>query len=308
MDYRKFLGRREELVLPYFDGLRVDAPGRRLRLSERLQRGFWRFEITGRNAKPLERVTAPDLETFPARRGHYASGYLFESGSTAAALEFIDTTAPAELTPCTARELPGGYLLFAGSEFESEAEDAARRALEDENRISHISGIGATLRSAYAYALVVRVGRGINVPVVPAEVRSRALALAQGGRTAALELLGTLSERRELERIRLAAHDAVVRSRQPQRRQSERSLFDRISDSLDGAGATLLDARMVEAGVDVTWRFSGQRLISLVEADGLRVIDAGFCLSGQDDLVTLDSLPSVVREALDTDALNITRW
>jgi hypothetical protein len=52
----------------------------------------------------------------------------------------------------------------------------------------------------------------------------------------------------------------------------------------------------------------GQRLISLVEPERLRVIDAGFCLQGQDELVTLDSLPSVLREALDTDQLHITRW
>ena len=308
MDYRKFLGRREELVLPYFEGLRVDAPGRRLRLNERLQRGFWRFEVTGRNAKPLARVAAADLETFPVRRGHYGSGYLFESGSSSFALEFIDTTPPAELTPCTARELPGGYVLFEGSEFESEAEDAARRALEEENPITEISGIAASLRGAFAFALAARVGRSIGVPVAPAELRSRTLALADGGRSTALELLGGIAERRQHERVRRMAHDAVHRSQHPQRRENERGLFDRVSDSLDRAGATLLDARVVEQGVEVTWRFLGQRLISLVEATNLRVIDAGFCLSGEDDLVTLDSLPSVLREAVDTEQLHVTRW
>ena len=37
--------------------------------------------------------------------------------------------------------------------------------------------------------------------------------------------------------------------------------------------------------------FQGQRLISLVAEQGLRVIDSGLCLSGEDDLLTLDSLP-----------------
>jgi hypothetical protein len=37
------------------------------------------------------------------------------------------------------------------------------------------------------------------------------------------------------------------------------------------------------------------------------VLDAGICLSGSDRMVTLDSLPSVIKEAIDTDQLNITR-
>ena len=49
------------------------------------------------------------------------------------------------------------------------------------------------------------------------------------------------------------------------------------------------------------------RLIAVVAADSLQVLDAGLCLAGADRTVTLDSLPSVVREAVRTSCLNLTR-
>jgi hypothetical protein len=50
-----------------------------------------------------------------------------------------------------------------------------------------------------------------------------------------------------------------------------------------------------------------ERFISIVDADSLQVVDAGVCLAGADSKVTLESLPSVIREAIDTDVLVITR-
>jgi hypothetical protein len=309
MDYRKFLGRREELVLPYFGALRLDAPGRKLRLAERPERGFWRFDITGRNALALVRVPAPTLDEFPRLRGHFASGYLFEGGREARRVEFLDADPPAELTPSTARSLPGDYVLFEGVEFESEAEDAARRALEEERNIAEVAHVGASLRAAFAYALLARVGRRLNVPCTPGELGGRALNLANGGGEAARALLQALQEQRRLEQLRLAAHAAVAGQPRAQRQSlDERSVLDRASDALERAGATLLDARPSEGRLDVTWRFLGERVLSLVEPDTLRIIDAGFCLQGEDDRVTLESLPSVLKEAIDSDLLHITRW
>jgi len=306
MDYRKFLGRTEELVLPYFGGLSVHAEGRRLRLSDRMERGFYRFEVRGRNATVLGKATAPDLSRYPRVRGHFAAGYVFESGKSSWFVEFLEESAPAELTPLVARQLPGGYVLFETADFETEAEDAARRALEEERALTDIAHVGASLRSAYALALATRVGRSLSVPVGPREVAGKALTLAQGGREAATALLHEISLRRAQERTRLG--NRLEAASLPRVYTDERTLFGRLSDVLERAGATLLDARMTEHRIEVTWRMLGERLISLVEVDSLRVIDAGFCLSGEDDLVTLASLPSVLKEAVHTDQLNITRW
>ena len=41
--------------------------------------------------------------------------------------------------------------------------------------------------------------------------------------------------------------------------------------------------------------------------DTFQVIDPGICLSGAHRVLTLDAMPSVVREAIEEDHLNITR-
>ncbi len=59
--------------------------------------------------------------------------------------------------------------------------------------------------------------------------------------------------------------------------------------------------------VEVTFEFMDERFISLVDARTLNVYDSGICLSGADQQLTLESLPSAIREAIDTGQLHITR-
>ncbi|MFP2895163.1 hypothetical protein ACLEQD_01145, partial [Corallococcus sp. 4LFB] len=78
--------------------------------------------------------------------------------------------------------------------------------------------------------------------------------------------------------------------------------------ALDKAGARLLAQRRLGDGLlEVVYTFMGERFVTVVEAATLRVRDAGVCLAGADTQVTLESLPSVLKEAIDTDALVITR-
>ena len=82
MDYKAFLTPRDPVVLPYFGGIRVDAADRRLRLDGELAPGWWRFRIEGRRAVPTEPATPPDLAALPAVRGHFAIGWIVETGRT----------------------------------------------------------------------------------------------------------------------------------------------------------------------------------------------------------------------------------
>jgi len=65
--------------------------------------------------------------------------------------------------------------------------------------------------------------------------------------------------------------------------------------------------RMQGAQLDVTYEVDGTRLISLVDAESLQVLDPGVCLAGAHRVLTLDAMPSVVREAVQDDVLVITR-
>ncbi|HTR51956.1 MAG TPA: hypothetical protein VMJ10_14675, partial [Kofleriaceae bacterium] len=85
----------------------------------------------------------------------------------------------------------------------------------------------------------------------------------------------------------------------------------RADDALDGAKARMLSCRRLERGLrlDVTYEVDGTRILSMVDAETLQVIDPGVCLGhdGEYRVLTLDAMPSVVREAMETGRLNITR-
>lgn len=71
------------------------------------------------------------------------------------------------------------------------------------------------------------------------------------------------------------------------------------------------EARNLGRGqLEVIFRFMDQRFICVVEAGTLQVIDSGICLGHppSDRLLTLESLPSVIKEAIETDALVILRF
>jgi hypothetical protein len=332
MDYRKFLSKTETAVLPYLGGPRVDAETRRLRVKSdaEIEPGWWRFEISGREAKPIELSEAPDLSAFPKVRGHYAGGYLFENGKSAGRVELLGDEPPV-FTPLLARRWPSGDWLYEGLEFESEAEEQVRRALEDERALGEIKGVAASLRAAFGYALMSALARRQEARVSPLEMRSDILDIAERGQVAAAERLTEILEARRLDRVRQEAHARALEARlspatvreepafvpppDAHRRRggrrappSEADAHERAVLALDAAGAALLGSRLVRGyGLEVTFRFMGERFITVVDPVSFNVIDAGICLSGADRQLSLDSLPAVIREAIDTDVLHITR-
>jgi hypothetical protein len=316
VDYRKFLGKVETLVLPYFGGTSVVAETRRLRVANEVSPGWWSFEVRGRVATPIEATDAPDLSHLEVARGHYVRGFLFAVGKRAERIELFSEEEPAVFAICRARRWPSGGLLFEGLEFETEAEDAARRALEERRSLADEKGMAASLRAAFAYALVVECSRNLGIAASPGEVRSSVVEISERGVPAAEALLRRLDEERLAERQRVDARLGVFRGRQqplvPQRRSRNRATLEnaaeRAAEALDAAGAVLNASRQIQGGMlEVTFRFMDERFITLVDAITLQVFDAGICLSGEDRLVTLDSLPSVIKEAIETEALNITR-
>jgi hypothetical protein len=225
-------------------------------------------------------------------------------------LRLLPAEEPPVLSPVSARRWHSDDLLFEALEFETEAEDLARRALEERRPLAEVKGVGASLRAAYGFALASVVGRELSIAVSPRELRGSALSLAERGSEAAVERLRALEAERRLESVRLEAwrRTGAYPAQSVQRREQERPVEDRVFRALDAAGASLLGQRDLGNGsLEVTFTFSGERFISVVDARTLQVYDAGICLSGEDRLVNLDSLPSVIREAIETSRLVITR-
>jgi hypothetical protein len=333
VDYRKFLGQEEERVLPYLGGAFLHAADRRLRLAtEPRAPGWFRFRVKGREATLVGPAEPEGLEALPSVRGHLVGDRLVREGSVAERVHFLPEEEPPRLTPARARRWHSGDLLFDMLDFESEAEEAARRALEEEASLAQVKGVPATLRSAFAYSVVEAESRRLGIPAAPRELRPHLGAVAEKGRPEAERILRALAAERalaaremeELNRRRqlqamaqqaVAVQEAVVQARVQARggrhgRGREEDSIARADLALEAAGARMRSARGLGNGnLEVIFTFMDERFISVVNSQTLQVVDSGICLGHPpaDELITLESLPSVIKEAIDTGRLVILR-
>jgi hypothetical protein len=317
VDYQAFLSPPEPVVLPYFGGTRVDAPDRRYRVEQELAPGWWRFRIDGRRAVAVEPAAAGELSALPILRGHWAAGWVIASGRELGRIALPPDDEPRALSRVIARRWPSGDWLFDTLEFEDDAEVAAREALEHGRPLGALRHVVPSLRAAFGVALGMEVARELDLAVSVRELAPRVVAIADGGREIVREMFAAWIEqrRREVELARQRAEqaaatirlaNAVGQARAIQRRRDPRQ---RADDALDHARARMLSCVRIDRGarLDVTYEVDGTRIISLVDAETLQVIDPGICLSGAHRVLTLDAMPSVVREAIEEDHLNITR-
>jgi hypothetical protein len=303
MDHRKFLGLTQTLVLPYVGGLSVQAPDRPLRVAEPFDPGWWRFEVRGRNATPIERADPPALDDRPRLRGHLVGWWLFTSGKSVEHLLLPPEEEAAVLSPATGRHWHGDVSLFEDVLFEDTPEIEARRALEEGGSIADLRGLPPSLRAAWGFARLVAAAREAGATVSPRAALSALPSVADGSR-APWDVLSDLHRRVHT----LGPQHWRTRSEAFTRARTRDDAQQRAAEALEAAGALLLASRHLgDTRFEVTFRFMGERFISVVDWQTLHVYDAGICLSGADELLGLDALPSVIREAIDNDALNITR-
>ena len=332
MDYTKFLGKKETLVLPYLGGAHVYAKDRRLRIDgaadARPSIGFHRFEVSGRDARRLEAAEPPDDPAFYAgcqkARGHHVAGWLAH-GARLDRLAMLPDEELAALSTTRVRRWHSGDWLFVSSDFDGEVEEEARVRLERRESLGGVSGVSSTLRTAFGVAAALAAARRNHVDLSIREAAPYALRIADGGgEVAAAAVAAVVTERRAAqERALHAALEARDRAQvrkllanRPQaaaRRTSHeaptvRNAAARAEEALDSADARMLSTRRLgEDNLEVVFEFMGERFISVVDAISLQVFDSGVCLAGADELVTIDSLPGVIREAIDTGRLVITR-
>lgn len=92
-----------------------------------------------------------------------------------------------------------------------------------------------------------------------------------------------------------------------------KSLIGRLTVSINNAGGQLIDYQQMkyrgQDAVVINWKLrdSGTRFNSVLEANTLRVIEAGYCMSGDDRRHNLTSLVLTAKEYEDDDLIYITR-
>ncbi len=307
MDYRRFLGRVESMVLPYLGGLSVHAADRRLRVSRRVAAGWWRFEVEGRVATAKEEAAPIDLRALPSARGHLVGDWLFTAGTTAERV-FLMPNEEEMFTPAIARRWYGGDHLFDTALFADEAESAARDAFfAGTSSLAGIKGVTPPLRAAFGFVVIRREAASIGLEVSPREVLDRAHEVASG--TVSPDTIIHALEARRYTIDPTSDHRFAADRRRRTREVATRENAEaRACAALEPTGAEVLAVRDTgERTLEVVFRFQGERFIAVVDWESLHVYDSGICLSGADEMLGLDSLPAVIAEAMDRGELNITR-
>lgn len=330
MDYSKFLNKKEEVVLAYLGGPYAFGKDRRVRVDPRPALGFHRFEIMGRSARAIEGVDSPELGGLPRVFGHHVRGWVTRSDLRDARervsgferVRLMPAEEAAPLAIVRARRWHSGDLVFEALDFDSEVEEAARLRLEKLEPLGEMKAVPSSLRLAYGVALALSVAERMSVPLSVREAIAGGPSIAEGGEAKARAFV-TAVEARRAEAADRARIRAIVEGRRPLDPVIARAVPLRVQlrDSptldnaavradlaLDGAHARMLSSRHLGNGnLEVAFEFMGERFISVIDAITLHVYDSGVCLAGADEMVTLDSLPGVIREAIETDALVITR-
>jgi hypothetical protein len=316
-DFRAFLGVKDSCVLPYFGGTRVDTAERRLRVSgeRELEPGWWKFRIEGRRAVPVEPASAAELDALPRLRGHWVDSWIVMDGRQLVRVALLPEDEPPALARTFGRRWYSGDVLFDALDFDDDAEVAARTALDEQRPLGELRGVVPSLRVAFGVALGSVIAGELGVPVSVRELVPRAVAIAERGRDGVREWLDELAAerqraaeetRRRAEQLRLEAAAGTAREL-----ARDDDPVRRADEALDGAKARMLSCRRLERGtrLDVTYEVDGARILSIVDARTLQVIDPGVCLGhdGEYRVLTLDAMPSVVREAIETGRLNILR-
>jgi len=327
MDYTKFLGRKSEVVLAYLGGPFAFGEDRRLRVAApRPSSGFHRFELEGRVLRALGPADPPDLEGLPLVRGHHVRGWMARpsaGGQRAYADAFervhlMPEEEPPPLARIRARRWHSRDAVFESLDFDGEVEELARLRLEKLEPLGELEGVTPALRLGYGVALTLAVAGRTEIALSVREAAAASLRVAEGGEAVARAFLAELAERRAEATLRANVR-AIALGQEPRRRVTVSTLLRRehptldnahlrAEVALDAAGARMLSSRNLGGGtLEVAFELMGERVVSVVDAITLQVHDSGVCLAGADDLVTLESLPGVIREAIETDALVITR-
>ncbi|MBI2927969.1 MAG: hypothetical protein HYY24_19990 [Verrucomicrobia bacterium] len=272
MDYTQFLQKAgETLTLPYFGGKSVCDDRQTYRLRATIQPGWYRFRKSGRYLI-AEGPTAAELEAWKLPRlcGYVIKGRLIGDDVQGRLFGLPADEELPKFTPVSARQWFDGHLLYAGPEFESGVEAKVREAFEEERTIDGIQ----TVTPALAHVFLL-------------ESTQRELAREAERRA-----------REQTERAQQAAELA----------RWQETLEGRISLALSHTGAELLNwRRSGQRQAVVRYRLSGRRLECVIDTESLQILDAGICLSGADEELNLSSLPSAVREAVESGQLHVFR-
>lgn len=293
-------GGREKRTLPWVGGRLLIDNGRTWNIKGQLpvEHGWYVFNVTARrDAKLGDRSRSEADPTY--EQGHklhrgYLIGDRFIPDTWTGAKNIDDTQVVWLVEPgldrivrCLVADNGVGDLIFIRQEFPEGSDQDAIEAYQDRRSdLGHLKGVTPALDLAFRFVSFVRE----QEEKLQREAEERRLA----------------EERAAAEAARLEALMKDIGTGAGRRALAQRDFATAARAALALSGAELLDTKPNGRRVGemvVQYRFQQRRLECVVDLN-LRVTDAGVCLTDHrtgvkgDTLFTLESLPTVIGEAL----------
>jgi len=301
---------REERILPWTGGRQVHSMDQTWTLKGRLppEHGWYTFSLTGgRNAKLKDRDPAPTEPEFTAKtlRGYVVGDRFIQDGAhvdpdPARLIEQTDPVYCVEpgldrFTRAKVYRDREGRIIYLSQEWPEGSEAEVLEAYQDrQDSVLGISGVTPALDLAF---------RWISWGREQAEERAREAERIRIEEAARME---------QEERLRKAMDDAGTGAGRRNLALVDFPAAARAALAL--SGAELLDCResYQRGEMVVQYRFRHRRLECVCDKLTLRIIDAGVCLDDHhgtkgDTFFTLESLPTVIGEAMDLGKLVVWR-
>ena len=289
MAWQRYVGASETGVFPWYGQRSLCRDGRLWRVADApIEEGWYTFRLSSRREAFViaPAAAAPNLwgrstkgfivgDRLVAGANGQLGGMRLDEAPRVQLLEVVDRFMP--ISVVTVESVP----VFAGPAIPEGPEFEVARAFEDHAASTvGIRGVTPALDLAFRMETQLR-----------AETAARRARLEQARRIAAISMgLGDGASRREL-----AAVDFAAAARQ----------------ALAVGGAVYLDHQPAPAANEMRLRYrvGFRRLECVVDLD-LNIVEAGICLSdgdddGNDGRFTLESLPSVIREATQRGVLHV---
>lgn len=305
----------EQVVLPWTGGRTLGQDTRRWEIQGKLPRehGWYAFRITGRKAYLLSLSDPqPDVLKWPVK-GYLVGDRIIPDGvqvgpqakehgliDLSIRVHLLDEGLERFVRVSAGRAFEGGPLIYKGQDMPLGPEEEVSSAFLDQRPINAIKSVTPALHVAFHF-----------------EHWQRAEAAR---RRAELERLQREEEERRLQEERRQAIIKQLGDGAGRRAAAAVDFETAARSALAIGNAELLDARKGNrAEMIVKFRMDGRKFECVCCSRTLRIIDSGICLTAHyddpdfeggtkgDTWLTLESLPSVIREAIREDRLVVYR-
>jgi len=299
----------ESLVSPWVGGRSLQTYERTWAITGKLPQefGWFTFKLTGRKALLGESTEAPFGVLKEVERGFLVGDRFVPEGTRVAPdiAKLITDFEPVHLVEpglgrfvrvTAGRFCEGGPLIYQGQEMPLGPEEEVQAAFLDEAKnVDKIAGVIPALDAAF------RIEAWHRKEAIKARLEAERKRREEEERLAR-------EERRQLLVEKLG--DGAGR-----REMAQLDFEEAARAALAVGGATLLDHRASynKGEMVIQFRLERRRFECTCERNTLRIIDSGICLidhaTGRrdDNLLTLESLPAVIKEAMDIGRLVVFR-